>query len=66
MKRILLLIAIALLGSTALQAQDTTKTPPIDSTLAGRDILSVMGPGAQIEQSAAIRQALQNTHCRLW
>ena len=60
MKRILLLVTIALLGSTALQAQDTTKTPPIDSTLAGRDILSVMGPGAQIEQSSAIRQALQN------
>lgn len=60
MKRILLILTAILLGSAALQAQDTTRTAPVDSTLVGKSILSVLGPGVQVEQSTAIRQALQN------
>ena len=59
MKRILLILAILLAGSILLRAQDTTRTAPVDSTLVGRSILSVLGSGAQVEQSDAIRQALQ-------
>ena len=59
MKRILLIITAVVLGSASLQAQDTTRTAPVDSALVGRDILSVMGSGVQVEQSTAIRQALQ-------
>lgn len=59
MKRILLIFGFLLLAS-ALRAQDTTRTAPIDSTLAGRDILSVLGPGVNLQQSAAVRQALQS------
>lgn len=59
MKRILLIFGFLLLAS-ALRAQDTTRTAPIDSTLAGRDILSVLGPGVNLQQSAEVRQALQS------
>ena len=59
MKRILLIFGFLLLTS-ALRAQDTTRTAPIDSTLAGRDILSVLGPGVNLQQSAEVRQALQS------
>ncbi len=59
MKRILLILGMLLVGSALLRAQDTTRTAPVDSTLLGRDILSVMGPGVQVEQSTAIRLALQ-------
>ena len=59
MKRTLLIITALLLSCAALRAQDTTRTAPVDSTLLGRDILSVLGSGAQVEQSSTIRQALQ-------
>lgn len=59
MKRILLIFGFLLLAS-ALRAQDTTRTAPIDSTLAGRDILSVLGPGVNLQQSSEVRQALQS------
>ena len=59
MKRILIILSALLLSCVALQAQDTTRTAPVDSTLLGRDILSVLGSGAQVEQSSTIRQALQ-------
>ena len=58
MKRILLILVSLLLGVSALHAQDTTAVAPVDSTLLGRDILSVIGSGAEITQSAAVRQAL--------
>ena len=59
MKRTILIITALLLSCAALWAQDTTRTAPVDSTLLGRDILSVLGSGAQVEQSNTIRQALQ-------
>ena len=59
MKKFFLILAVSLAAALELGAQDTTRTPPVDSTLVGRDILSVIGPGAQIEQSTTIRQALQ-------
>ncbi len=59
MKRTILIITALLLSWAALWAQDTTRTAPVDSTLLGRDILSVLGSGAQVEQSNTIRQALQ-------
>ncbi|MBP5373882.1 MAG: SPOR domain-containing protein [Bacteroidales bacterium] len=60
MKRILLIFAM-LLATALLRAQDTTTVVVlVDSTLAGRDILSVMGPGAQVVQSADVRKALND------
>ena len=49
-----------LAGAYALQAQDTTKVAPVDSTLVGKDILNVMGPGVTVDQTTTVRQALQN------
>ncbi len=59
MKRILFILTALLLSCAALKAQDTTRTAPVDTTLLGRDILSTLGSGAQVEQSNTIRQALQ-------
>jgi len=60
MKRILtILAALLVLGAASLHAQDTTRVAPVDSTLVGRDVFSVIGPGVQISQSSAVRQALQ-------
>jgi len=59
MKRLLLILCFLTLGAAALRAQDTTAVNLVDSTFVGRDILSVMGPGAQVNQSATVRQALQ-------
>lgn len=60
MKRILLILTLLLLGAASLQAQETEAAAPVDSTLLGRSILSVLGPGIQISQSATVRQALDN------
>lgn len=59
MKRILLIITLILTGFAAAQAQDTTRTAPVDTTLAGRNILSVLGPGVTVNQTGTLRQALQ-------
>ena len=48
-----------MLGTAALRAQDSTAVMLVDSTYMGRDILSVMGPGAKVNQSAPVKQALQ-------
>ena len=58
MKKLALLFATFFLGISALHAQDTTSTAPVDSTLIGRNILSVIGPGASVAQTPAVRQAL--------
>ena len=58
MKRFFVILSIALLSAVVLRAQDTTRTPPVDTTLAGRDILSAMGPQAQVDQSSTVREAL--------
>lgn len=58
-RRIVLIFSLLLLGAAALQAQEVSETlSPVDSTLLGRDILAVMGPGVEISQSATVRQAL--------
>lgn len=49
-----------LLAAGAAWAQDTTRVAPVDSTLVGKDILSVMGPGVTVDQTTPVRQALQN------
>jgi hypothetical protein len=56
MKRILLILGFALLCA-GMQAQEV-ETAPVDSTLLGKDILTVLGPNAQVYQSAEIKQAL--------
>lgn len=60
MKRILLLILPLLLSAVALRAQDTTSTAPVDSTLIGREILSVLGADTKVDQTPTVRQALQD------
>lgn len=60
MKRLLLIFCFVMLGTAALRAQDSTAVMLVDSTYVGRDILSVMGPGARVNQSAPVKQALQN------
>ena len=59
MKRILLILLPLLLAALPLRAQDTTATAPVDSTLVGLDILSVLGPDAQVDQTSTVKQALQ-------
>ena len=55
MKRFLLIISLLVLGTASLRAQETEV---MDSTLLGRNILSVIGSGVQISQSPAIREAM--------
>ncbi len=64
-KRIILIFSLLAIGAASLQAQELVQEPEtvvpaaLDSTLFGRDILSVMGPGVKIQQSPIIRQALE-------
>ena len=59
MKKILIIVLVLVWGGIALHAQDTTGVARVDSTYVGKDILSVMGPGAKVTQSATVKQALQ-------
>ena len=56
MKRILLIFGFILLAAAGLQAQDFTA--PLDSTLLGKDIFTLMGDGVRVQQSPAVRQAV--------
>ena len=63
MKRFFLISVFALMAAIGLQAQEVeTVTPPpvspLDSTLLGKDILTVIGPGVHIYQSGEVRQSL--------
>lgn len=58
-QRLLSILCALLFGALSLQAQDTTSTPPVDTTLVGRNILTIMGPGAQVDQSSSLRQAVE-------
>ena len=58
MKRILLIVTALFLSLAALHAQDTTAVPPVDSTLIGRSILTVMGSNVEVNQSPEVRKAL--------
>lgn len=59
MKRLLLILCFLVLGAAALKAQDSTAVMLVDSTYVGRDVLSVIGPGAKVNQTATVKQALQ-------
>lgn len=59
MKRIYLILTLLGLSTAHAWAQEPeTVVSPLDSTLLGRSILSVIGPGVEISQSATIKLAL--------
>lgn len=61
MKRfIIILAAFFTMASFGARAQDSLNLSRMDSTYVGRSILSVIGPGAEINQTLQVRQALQN------
>ena len=60
MKRIIVVVLSALLTGLMLRAQeaDSLRLPAaVDSTLVGKDILSVMGSGVKVNQSKTVRAA---------
>jgi len=60
MKRLLVLFLLALLPCLALRAQEyrvENGSAQVDSTLVGRSVLSVLGPGVTVNQSRAMRTA---------
>ncbi len=59
MKRLIIVIIAVLTGITA-SAQDSLNRTRMDSTYVGKSILSVIGPGADINQTTQVRQALYN------
>lgn len=62
MKKILIPILLILLSGAMLRAQefrrDTSRVSRVDSTLLGRNVLSVLGSGVSVNQSPAMRSAL--------
>ena len=62
MKKILLSILFILLSGAVLRAQeyrvDTMTVSRVDSTLLGRNVLSVLGSGVSVNQTPAMRSAL--------
>ena len=61
MKRFLVLFLLILLPGLALRAQEyrvDSGVTQVDSTLVGRSILSVLGPGVTVNQSGSMRTAL--------
>ena len=63
MKRFLVILLLALLPGLALRAQEyrvDNGSAQVDSTLMGRNILSVMGPVVTVNQSRAMRHAIDN------
>ena len=65
MKKLILILAALLLSAVALRAQEEYEPEvqlpaAMDSTLLGRSIFSVIGPGIEIIQSTATRQALDS------
>ena len=60
MKRILLILVLSALASIGAWAQDSLNLARMDSTYVGKSILSVIGSGAEINQTPQVRQALLN------
>ena len=63
MKRLLVLFVLTLLPCLALRAQEfrvDNGSTQVDSTLLGRNILSVLGPGVTVNQSRTMRSAFDN------
>lgn len=59
MKRIVLILVMSVLASLGAKAQDSLNLARMDSTFVGKSILSVIGPGAEVNQSPQVRQALE-------
>ena len=63
MKRVLITVLLALLPCLALQAQEfrvgSSGSASVDSTLVGRNILSILGSKVVVNQSPAMRSALE-------
>ena len=63
MRRFLVIFLFALLPSLTLRAQEyrvENGSAQVDSTLMGRSILSVLGPGVTVNQSRTMRSALDS------
>ena len=63
MKRILVILLLALLPAALLRAQEyrvDNGSAQVDSTLVGRSVLSVLGSGVTVNQSAAMRSAFDS------
>ena len=63
MKKILVIAILALLPCVMLRAQEfrvDNGSSQVDSTLMGRNILSVMGSGVTVNQSRSMRSAFDN------
>ena len=60
MKRILIILVLSALATLGARAQDSLNLARMDSTSVGKSILSVIGPGAEINQTTQVRQALYN------
>ena len=63
MKKILVILILSLLPGLMLRAQEyrvDNGSSQVDSTLMGRNILSVMGSGVKVNQSQAMRSAFDS------
>ena len=63
MRRFLVIFLLALLPCLTLRAQEyrvDSGSAQVDSTLMGRSILSVLGPGVTVNQSRTMRSALDS------
>ena len=63
MKKLLVILILALLPGMMLRAQEyrvDNSSAQVDSTLLGRSILSVLGSGVKVNQSQAMRSAFDN------
>ena len=63
MKRLIIIAILALLPCAMLRAQEyrvDSGTSRVDSTLMGRNIMSVLGPGVKVNQSSAMRGAFDS------
>lgn len=58
MKRLIIIIIAVLTGITA-SAQDSLNRARMDSTFVGKSIINVIGPGAEVNQTQQVRQALE-------
>ena len=59
MKRLIIFLSALILGITAgAQALDSLTRATMDTTLVGRDIMTLMGRGIKVNQSSAVRSAL--------
>ena len=58
MKRLIIVIIAVLTGITA-SAQDSLNRTRMDSTYVGKSIINVIGPGAEVNQTQQVRQALE-------